>query len=82
MKKCGNCKHRAFSSWSGIDYCMGYEMTLTEEEEIEEASGCLRYEEGTPECFEEDQYCPSATAGDYSPSNPWDSPGYTIRDFI
>ena len=61
---------------------MGYEMTLTEEEEIKEDLECLRYEEGTPECFEEDQYCPSATAGDYSPSNPWDSPGYTIRDFI
>lgn len=26
--------------------------------------------------------CPSSTAGDYSPSNPWDAPGMSIRDFI
>ncbi len=25
---------------------------------------------------------PSSTGGDYSPSNPWDSPGYRISDFI
>lgn len=27
-------------------------------------------------------YTPSATAGDYSPSNPWDAPGMSISDFI
>lgn len=27
-------------------------------------------------------YCPSCTAGDYSPGNPWDAPGMSIRDFI
>ena len=32
--------------------------------------------------LDEDEYCPSATAGDYSPSNPWDAPGMSIRDFI
>lgn len=26
--------------------------------------------------------CPSSTAGDYSPSNPWNAPGMSIRDFI
>ena len=31
---------------------------------------------------EDDEYTPSATAGDYSPSNPWDAPGMSIRDFI
>lgn len=31
---------------------------------------------------ERDDYCPSATAGDYGPGNPWDSPGMSIRDFI
>lgn len=30
----------------------------------------------------EEAYCPSATNGDYSPSNPWDAPGMCIRDFI
>lgn len=27
-------------------------------------------------------YIPSATAGDYSPSHPWDAPGMSIHDFI
>lgn len=30
----------------------------------------------------DDEYTPSATRGDYSPSNPWDAPGMSIRDFI
>ncbi len=80
MRKCGNCKNRAWrSSWSCIEQCMWYEMATTEDEEIKEASKCNKYEEGTPECYE---YCPSATAGDYSPSNPWDAPGMSVRDFI
>ena len=29
-----------------------------------------------------DDYVPSATNGDYSPSNPWDAPGMSIHDFI
>lgn len=83
MKRmCSNCKNRCFESWSGIDFCMCYEMTLTEEEEIEEASNCARYEEGTPDCLIKDDDCPSATAGDYSPSSPWLAPGMSIRDFI
>ena len=31
---------------------------------------------------EDDEYCPSSTNGDYSPSNPWDAPGMSISDFI
>lgn len=31
---------------------------------------------------EEEDYTPSATAGDYSPSNPWDAPGMSVKDFI
>ena len=31
---------------------------------------------------EYEYYTPSATAGDYGPGNPWDSPGYSIKDFI
>lgn len=30
----------------------------------------------------EEEYYPSSTNGDYSPSNPWDAPGMSIRDFI
>lgn len=34
--------------------------------------------------FNEDteNYIPSATNGDYSPSNPWNAPGMSIRNFI
>ena len=28
------------------------------------------------------EYIPSAENGDYSPSNPWDSPGCRVSDFI
>ncbi len=31
---------------------------------------------------DESHYCPSAWAGDYSPSCPWNAPGMSIRDFI
>lgn len=82
MKKCGNCVHRAYESWCGIDYCIDYEMSENEQMEIEAAATCPKYERGTPSCFETDNYCPSSTYGDYSPSNPWDAPGMSIRDFI
>ena len=29
-----------------------------------------------------EDHTPSATNGDYGPSNPWDAPGMSIRDFI
>ena len=31
---------------------------------------------------EEDRYIRSSTRGDYSPSNPWDAPGMSAKDFI
>ena len=31
---------------------------------------------------EDEEYIPSSTNGDYSPSNPWDAPGMSIKDFI
>lgn len=30
----------------------------------------------------EEEYTPSASAGDYSPSNPWNAPGMSLSDFI
>lgn len=81
-RSCANCEHRAWSSWSGVDYCMWYEMATTDEEYEREAADCGKFEEGTPWCLERDEYCPSATAGDYSPSNPWDAPGMSRKDFI
>jgi len=83
MKKCGNCKYRCFASWGDlIDFCIDYEMASCEEDEIASAKDCLKYEEGTPSCLELEDDCPSASNGDYSPSNPWDAPGMSIRDFI
>lgn len=32
--------------------------------------------------YDEYDYTPSATHGDYSPSNPWNAPGMSIKDFI
>ena len=30
----------------------------------------------------DDEFVPSAENGDYSPSNPWDAPGMSLKDFI
>ena len=32
--------------------------------------------------YDDGDYTPSSTRGDYSPSNPWDAPGMSVRDFI
>lgn len=81
-RSCSNCKRRMFSCWSGIDYCMDYEMACGEEGWEKAAKNCPAYEEGIPSCLEEDDYRPSASNRDYGPSNPWDAPGMSIRDFI
>lgn len=82
MRICSDCSNRCFDSMFGIDFCLGYEMTSSEEEEIMTAESCPKFKEGTPYCLEPDNYCPSAYARDYSPSNPWDAPGMSIHDFI
>ena len=82
MRKCRNCKNRCWQSWSGIEYCINYEMTESEQDEMMLATECKGYEEGTPECIEYRMGYTSATSGDYSPSNPWNAPGMSIKDFI
>lgn len=83
IRKCGNCKHCMFTGWGGTpECCIDYEMACTEEEEIQAAADCPRYEYGIAEYLSDDHYTPSATNGDYSPGNPWDAPGMSIRDFI
>lgn len=32
--------------------------------------------------YDDEEYIPSSTNRDYGPSNPWDAPGMSIRDFI
>lgn len=62
---------------TGDDYCWFHiekdrSVICLDVEELDDA-----YEE-----YEYDEYTPSATNGDYSPSNPWDAPGMKISDFI
>ena len=78
-RTCSNCKNRRFASWDGYDYCLDYEMGCCEEDYVRAASGCKIYEFDDGD---DEDYCPSATRGDYSPSNPWDAPGMSIKDFI
>lgn len=55
----------------GISYDI-YERNKVKEDE----------EEKQAMCASDDEYTPSATAGDYSPSCPWNAPGMSINDFI
>ena len=41
-----------------------------------------RYFKPMDSLADDEEYIPSATRGDYSPSNPWDAPGMSIHDFI
>jgi hypothetical protein len=34
------------------------------------------------EFFDDEEYVPSSSRGDYGPSNPWDAPGMSLKDFI
>lgn len=40
------------------------------------------FDEYWDEDWEDDDYVPSATNGDYSPTCPWNAPGMSIHDFI
>ncbi len=71
------CKNRKYPTFCGYDYCLHYEMSRCNGCDL----SCPRYEAETEEDREED-YCPCATRGDYSPGNPWDAPGMSISDFI
>lgn len=83
MRMCRNCKYCLYMGWDGIyESCLDYEMTTTDEDEIETAKNCKKYEEGTPSCLENKRHYRSSTFGDYSPSNPWDAPGMSVSDFI
>ena len=80
LRKCSLCKNCIREGMYGTETCIDAEMATTEAEEIEAAARCCEFEEWVAD--EEDEYCPSSTAGDYSPSNPWDAPGMSIKDFI
>ena len=70
--KCKDCK-RYFRNTHDLCY-------LAEIEEVDgNTDACERFAQAFDE---DDEYCPSATNGDYSPSCPWNAPGMSIKDFI
>lgn len=68
---CKDCAKRYTEGMFGMEPCPVYE-------EMGDIPACLRFAAKE----EEDIYTPSATAGDYSPSCPWNAPGMSVRDFI
>ena len=66
-KKCSNCKRR-YDIWSDGRMCPGWEQCDNESQEINQARRCDRYIKD--DAYEEEDYTPSATNGDYSPSHP------------
>lgn len=58
------------------------------DEQLDEWIEAMKHPEDMPEFGEEPQYIEeekrytSCTEHDYSPSNPWDAPGMSVRDFI
>lgn len=68
-----NCPDNTQIVVTGDDYCWFH---IEEDESVI----CLDVED-LEECYEE-EYVPSSENGDYSPSNPWDAPGMSVKDFI
>ena len=69
------CRNRFCVGMFGKEPCGLYEMDRCNARDPE----CSRYE---PDTDDDDNYCPSSTARDYGPGNPWDAPGMSIKDFI
>ena len=74
-----------FDSW--IDSLREELAKTPEQREKESRCFCEKLAEWEAEALYQelhasDQYCPSSTACDYGPANPWDAPGMNIHDFI
>ena len=59
--------------------CYGKDL---EEEEWGDDYITVAHEGNFCDFYDDEDYVPSAENGDYSPSNPWDAPGMSIKDFI
>lgn len=64
-----------------IDY-LREELAKTPEEREREAEKRIEAEAEAEAYYEESHRNSSCTAGDYSPSSPWNAPGMSIHDFI
>ena len=98
MKTCKNCKYfNACGDKTRTMKCDGFELDSSpyeelieifnmSEEEIERMYEVCEpddeFEDFEDDWDEDDEYVPSATNGDYSPTHPWDAPGMCISDFI
>ena len=71
MRKCRECA-KYFKEPHDICYLA----------EIDEVDGNTDACEKFVEFYDDDDYTPSATNGDYSPSCPWNAPGMKISDFF
>lgn len=72
MDKCKDCA-RYFR-------CVHNLCVLAEMEVVDgNSDACEQFE---PDYKNNDEYTPSSTNGDYSPSHPWDAPGMSIKDFL
>ncbi len=78
MKKtCTNCKYfNACGDLERIAPCNGFELKMYDMCEPDDDFNDFEDE------WDEDEYVPSATNGDYSPTCPWNAPGMSIHDFI
>ena len=65
-----------------LDFLKKYGFTHEDTNRAEMYDGYIDEFFGDGADEEEDAYCPSCTAGDYGPGNPWDAPGMSISDFI
>ena len=64
----GYCPYNAVGGYDCRNYCgLGVDEDSYDEDE---------------ELFDDEDYVPSSSRRDYGPSNPWDAPGMSVKDFI
>ena len=64
------------------EYCLAHNLDATETfERMLETNRAAVRDLGVYG-HEDEEYIPSSTMGDYGPSNPWDAPGMSEKDFI
>lgn len=90
----GECPYNAQGGYDCRNYCgLGVDEDEPSEDEncpfggdvANDCADCAYYCDYhyvNGECREREEYIPSSTNGDYSPSNPWEAPGMSVKDFI